>query len=189
MYPVDLRTRLAASLDPDPAPRPGPGDRLAGVLLPLLRGSEPSLVFTRRTEELSRHPGEISFPGGLEHAGDANLKGTALRETEEELGLPASLIEVLGALEPVHTTVSAILIVPFVGLLEGRPSFVPNASEIADVQEFTLAGLMAAEERVEWPIGDHVYRGYAYEMETGTIWGATAQILHGLLEILRPGSS
>jgi 8-oxo-dGTP pyrophosphatase MutT (NUDIX family) len=176
-----LRTLLAG----DPAP-PAPADtRLAGVLVPVLAGGEPSLVFTRRTEHLSRHAGEISFPGGLRHDEDDDLARTALRETQEELGIEPSSIEVLGVLSAVHTFVSGILIVPFVGLLSAPPSYRPNDAEIAEVLEFALADLDAAEAHLELPRGDHVSRGYAYEMPGATIWGATAFILHDLLETIR----
>jgi len=86
----------------------------------------------------------------------------------------------------VHTFVSAILIVPVVGILPTRPGFTPNAGEIAEVLEYPLASLSDAETRVEWPVGDHMYRGFAYEMEGGnTIWGATAHILQEFLDVCR----
>lgn len=183
MHPTDLRARLAGLLDPDPSHVPPPGDRLAAVLLPVIDGR--SLVFTRRSEAMSRHAGEISFPGGLHHDEDPDLAATALRETEEELGVSPSAVEVLGALPPVHTFVSGILIVPFVGMLEGRPAFSPNADEIAEVLEYPLEDLAAAETEVEWRREGHLYRGYAYEMGDHTIWGATARILWSLIEALR----
>jgi 8-oxo-dGTP pyrophosphatase MutT (NUDIX family) len=181
--------RLRARLEPDPAPAPPPDTRLAGVLVPLVEPGGPSAVFTRRTEHLSRHAGEISFPGGLRHGEDRDLRATALRETHEELGLDPSGVEVLGALPPVHTFVSAILIVPFVGVLTERPAFEPNEAEIAEVLEFGLADLDRAESLVEFSRGDHVYRGFAYEMPNATIWGATAFILHDLLEAIRAGET
>lgn len=184
-----LRSLLVATLEPDPVFRPDPGDRLAAVLLPIVEGPEPSVVFTRRTDTLSRHPGEISFPGGLAHAEDGSLLDTAKRETEEELGLPRDGWEILGALPPVHTFVSGILIVPFVGMLGPAPSFHPNPDEIADVLRFPLVDLTDAEREVEYDRGDDVYRGFAYEMPGTVIWGATARILHSLIEIRRRGSS
>lgn len=184
MYRSDVRSRLEGVLDRSPDAVPAPGDRLAAVLLPLVEGDR--LIFTRRTEHLSRHPGEISFPGGLEHGEDADLVATALRETEEELGLPRERVEVLGALEPVHTFVSAILIVPFVGAISGTPAFAPSQDEIAEVLSYPVDELSAAETTVEWPREGHVYRGFAYPMGDGnTIWGATAKILSEMIELLR----
>ena len=183
MYRSDVRTRLEGGLDPRPSPTAGQGDRLAAVLLPLLERDR--LVLTRRTEHLSRHPGEISFPGGLAHEEDADLAATALRETQEELGLPPEEVEVLGALVPVHTFVSSILIVPFVGLVAGDPVFAPSEAEIAQVLAYPLDELASTETTVEWPRDGQVYRGFAYPMRDGnTIWGATAGILHQLLELL-----
>lgn len=183
MYRSDVRARLEGHLDARPSPTAGPGDRLAGVLLPLVAGDR--LVLTRRTEHLSRHPGEISFPGGLAHDEDADLAATALRETQEELGLPRDEVEVLGALAPVHTFVSAILIVPFVGVVSGNPVFAPSEAEIAEVLAYPLDEISAVETTVEWPRDGHVYRGFAYPMRDGnTIWGATATILHQLVDLL-----
>jgi 8-oxo-dGTP pyrophosphatase MutT (NUDIX family) len=185
MYPDDLRERLARALDPAPSPVLAPGDRLAAVLLPIVVGPKPSVVLTRRAEHLSRHAGEIAFPGGLAHAEDASLADTALRETEEELGLAPAAVDVVGSLPPVHTSVSGILIVPFVGMLAERPAFRPDAGEIAEVLEYPLDALAAAESEIELPRGGHVYRGFAYEMNGDTIWGATGRILHELIDALR----
>ncbi len=185
MYPDDLRARLARALDPEPASEPAPGDRLAGVLLPIVGEPEPTVVLTRRTDHLPRHAGEISFPGGIRHEDDPSIRATALRETREELGVDPSAFEVLGALPPVHTTVSAILIVPFVALAEIHPAFTPDPGEIAEVLEYPLTRLIPAEREVAFPRGDHVYRGFAYDMDGNTIWGATAKILHELIEVLR----
>jgi 8-oxo-dGTP pyrophosphatase MutT (NUDIX family) len=182
MHRTELRNRLDGALDRDPRHLPSFGDRLASVLVPILDGG--SVVFTRRTEDLPRHPGEISFPGGIRHDEDATPVATALRETEEELGIAPKEVDVLGALPPVHTFVSAILIVPIVGILEREPAFRPNAGEIAEVLAYPLDALVAAETEVEWRRDGNVYRGYAYEMGAHTIWGATAKILRSLLEIL-----
>jgi 8-oxo-dGTP pyrophosphatase MutT (NUDIX family) len=187
MYPTDLRARLAGALEVYPRHEAAPGDRLASVLVPILEGR--TLLFTKRTEHLPRHPGEISFPGGIRHGSDADAAATALRETEEELGIPPAAVDLLGALPPLHTFVSAILIVPFVGMLEPRPVLRPNDGEIAEVLEYPLEELVAAETRVEWRRERGVYRGYAYEMDGHTIWGATAMILHSFLELVRDGAA
>jgi 8-oxo-dGTP pyrophosphatase MutT (NUDIX family) len=185
MQPEDLRARLSRRLHQAPTPRPDPGDRLAAVLVPIVRGPEPSLVFTVRTQRLSRHAGEISFPGGLQDEDDDDLMATALRECHEELGLAPSSVDVLGALEPVHTSVSAILVVPVVGMLDPGPAFVPNEWEISEVLEFPIARLAPAEAVVEWQLADNMYTGFAYEVDGYTIWGATARILNRFLEIVR----
>jgi 8-oxo-dGTP pyrophosphatase MutT (NUDIX family) len=183
MYRTDLRDRLEGSLDDDPRHEAAAGDRLASVLVPLVEGT--TLLFTKRTEHLPRHPGEISFPGGLQHDEDADIQATALRETEEELGIAPSTVDVLGALPSFHTFVSSILIVPFVGVLDPRPELRPNPGEIAEVLEYPVEALIDAETAVEWRRDRGVYRGYAYEMDDHTIWGATAMILHSFLDLIR----
>jgi 8-oxo-dGTP pyrophosphatase MutT (NUDIX family) len=177
---------LRSALDqPSTVDAPDADTRLAAVLLPLLDGPEPSLVFTKRAEDLSRHQGEISFPGGLQHREDGSLVETALRETEEEIGIPGSAVEVLGALEPVHTFVSGILIVPFVGLLAERPAIAPSPYEIAEVLEHTVARLAEVEREQQYEHELGTWVGFAYEVDGHTIWGATGRILHGFLELVR----
>lgn len=180
----EIRGRLRSRLERDPRPTLPSDTIAAGVLVPILADGEPSLLFTRRSENLSRHPGEISFPGGLADEGDGGLASTALRELDEELGVPAHAVEVLGALPSVHTVVSGVLIVPFVGWLEGRPELRPDPSEIAEVLEFGLRELERVEQPVELAHDGRVHRGFAYPMGDHTIWGATGQVLHALLETL-----
>jgi 8-oxo-dGTP pyrophosphatase MutT (NUDIX family) len=180
MYPTDLRERLAGALEPDPWHDPAPGERLAAVLVPIVDGG--SVLFTKRTEHLSRHSGEISFPGGVRDDDDATMAATALRETHEELGVAREDVELLGALPPVHTFVSSILVVPFVGVLRPDATLRPDPGEVAEVLRYALDELRAAEREVEWARDGAVYRGYAYEMGPHTIWGATARILRSMLE-------
>ncbi|MFM7718691.1 MAG: NUDIX hydrolase [Actinomycetota bacterium] len=182
--PDDLRARLRAALDQDPTPVL-PADTVpAGVLVPIVAAPEPTLVLTRRAEHLTRHPGEISFPGGLRDDGDAGLVATALREFEEELGVGPERVEVLGALAPVHTVVSGVLMLPFVGWLASLPTFRPDPREIAEVLAFPLAELERAEQPVELAHDGRVHRGFAYPMGEHTIWGATGRALHDLLAIV-----
>ncbi|HSL11957.1 MAG TPA: CoA pyrophosphatase [Actinomycetota bacterium] len=186
----DPRDELRALLDPDPRPTPAPGDRLAAVLALLIRGPEPAVLLTERAKELRRHPGEVSLPGGLSEPGDADLAATALRETEEEVGLPMDAVEVLGALPPVHTFVSGILVTPFVGTVSSLPTLGISDGEIVRVLTPTLATLDAIEEeRLYERDGEEVWRGWAYEVEGTTIWGATGWMLHSLLELLRKETS
>jgi 8-oxo-dGTP pyrophosphatase MutT (NUDIX family) len=188
MVPRELRDALAAALDPAPDPRPGPGDRRAAVLVPIIVSHPPSIVFTRRAADLSRHPGEISFPGGLVEAGES-LEEAALREAREEIDLDPTVPVVVGALSPVHTHVSAILVAPFVGLIDGAPSFSASPGEIDEVLAFPIGRLDEVESTMELARGERVWRGWAYDIDGAFIWGATGAMLHELLEIVRRDAS
>jgi 8-oxo-dGTP pyrophosphatase MutT (NUDIX family) len=185
MLHADELAALAAALEIDPSPSPGPHDRLAAVLALIVLDPGPSLVFTVRAAALSRHAGEISFPGGLQDPGET-LAETALREVHEEIGLDPALPRLLGALPPVHTFVSGILVVPFVGTLERPPSLTVNEGEIDDVLTFGVQRLAAAERMVTYDRPDGgIWRGFAYELDGHTVWGATGSMLHTLLETIR----
>src|SRR5437588_906635 len=187
MYaPGRLRESLRVSLAPADRPVEAlAGRRPAAVLIPLVDGPEASVVFTKRTDDLPRHPGEISFPGGMRHDDDPDLLATALRETEEELGLSRDLVEVLGSLEPLQTYTTRFTIAPFVGAIEVDPVFTPKPGEIAEVLEFPVTRLLHVEEPRTWTHEDRTLHGFVYELDGHTIWGATGRILHELLELMR----
>jgi 8-oxo-dGTP pyrophosphatase MutT (NUDIX family) len=160
----------------------------AGVLVPLVDGPHPHLVLTRRTDLVRHHKGEISFPGGVRHAEDPDLLTTALREAQEELGIPAEAVQILGFLPPVHTIVSGFVIVPFVGVLPKRVPMTPSPDEIDEVLELSVSALAAAEREVMATDGDGVSRGwFAYDVDGRVVWGATGRIVHSFLEALRRG--
>lgn len=186
LHAPSLQAVLTSALDPAPAHAPAPGDRLAAVLVPLVEAPEPSLIFTVRSAALSRHAGEVSFPGGLVDEGES-LADAARREAFEEIGLDPTLPRLVGSLPPVHTYVSAILVVPFVGLLDGAPALVPSEAEIASILTIPMARLAATEETMVLPRRDGAgtWTGWAYPVDGHTIWGATGLMLHPLLEILR----
>lgn len=185
MLHADVLDSLARALEAAPEPEPGPGDRMAAVLAPIVLEPEPALVFTVRAAALSRHAGEISFPGGLQDAGES-LEETALREAHEELGLDPSVPRVLGALPPVHTFVSGILVVPFVASIDREPVYVANEHEIEEVLTLGIERLAAVERSVAYDRpGGGVWRGYAYELDGHTVWGATGWMLHSLLDTIR----
>ncbi|MEP6759377.1 MAG: CoA pyrophosphatase [Actinomycetota bacterium] len=182
----ELALALAPHLDADPRPEPAPGDRLAAVLALMIDEDEPSLLFTERAAAMSRHAGEVSFPGGLQDPGDADLRVTALRETNEEIGIPPGAVHLLGALPPIHTFVSAILVTPFVGLVGSLPPLTVSPVEIAQVLTAPIRELAAIEEqRVLREQGGSTWRGWWYELPEATVWGVTGFIVHGLLELLR----
>jgi 8-oxo-dGTP pyrophosphatase MutT (NUDIX family) len=181
----ELRALLPLFLDRHSDATVPPGDSLASVLVPVLVSTpDPRVVFTRRTETLSRHAGEISFPGGLADQGE-DPASAALRETEEELGLAPADVELMGSLPQVHTRVTRILIVPFVGLLAKDPRFTPNAEEIADVLEFRLADLIDRGAESEFEYDGNSFQTFVYDLDGHVIWGATARILWSFIELLR----
>jgi 8-oxo-dGTP pyrophosphatase MutT (NUDIX family) len=184
---TDLRGVLREALARNP-PRPEPrsGDRLAAVLALVAEEPEPTLLFTERTSGMSRHPGEVSFPGGLQDPGDADLAATALREAAEEIGLDPTLPELLGALPSVHTYVSGILVTPFVGAVRAYPTLRVSDAEIARVIKVPMRELVDAEQvRERASEGNRVWRGWSYDVEGATIWGATGAMLHAFLQIVR----
>ena len=192
MYSADeIRTRLAGVLDPDGAFPDRPGERVAAVLVPVVTTGDPRIVFTLRTGTLSRHAGEISFPGGLADPGETPV-ATALRETDEELGLPPDEVEVLGTLGTFHTRVLGTVIVPVVGLLASEPEFRPNAAEIERVLLQPVAGLSGMGRESEFTWEGQTFPTYVFDTPGQVIWGATARILRGFLDALespaiRPG--
>jgi 8-oxo-dGTP pyrophosphatase MutT (NUDIX family) len=185
---VTMGSALREALSP-PLPEPEvAGGVPAGVLVPLFEGSRPHLVLTRRTDLVRHHKGEISFPGGVRHPEDPDLLTTALRETEEELGIPPDAFDVLGLLPSVHTIVSGYVIVPFVGLLGERPPMTPSPIEIDEILEVPVSRLAEAEQEVLATDGDGASRGwFAYDIDGQVVWGATGRIVHAFLEALRRG--
>jgi 8-oxo-dGTP pyrophosphatase MutT (NUDIX family) len=161
-----------------------PGSKDAAVLVPL-HGDPLTAVFTERREDLRRHAGEISFPGGRQDEPDEDLRMTALREAEEEIGLLAADVELVGALPPVGTFVTGYRIYPFVGRIE-RQAWTPQASEVAQVLEFTLSDLMAGHEMKRLVRKGVPIKTPTYTVDGHLVWGATARIVQSLLERLAP---
>ena len=162
--------------------------REAAVLAPLYALSgRPYLLFTRRTTQLRKHSGEISFPGGSRDPGDDTLLMTALRESYEELAFDLTRIEAVGALEPVFSAVSNFLVAPFVGWLgEGAPHVVPNPAEVAEVIYAPLHALAdpAIFHEEIWTRGGVEHTVYFFDLGPHRIWGLTGRILRSLLGLL-----
>jgi 8-oxo-dGTP pyrophosphatase MutT (NUDIX family) len=159
----------------------------AGVLLALYGWpAEPGLVFTERRADLRRHAGEISFPGGRQDDGDADLAATALREAEEEIGLDPGQVELSGALPPTSTFITGYRIHPFVGLVPhpAELGLEPNPAEVETVLTFSLDLLREGYEMRRLVRRGIPIRTPTYEVEGQLIWGATARILGDLLERL-----
>lgn len=157
----------------------------AGVLVPLyLEKDDLHVVFTRRRDDLRRHPGEISFPGGRKDPQDSDLRATALREAEEEIGLPSADVEVLGALQPVPTIATGYAVYPFVGLIEPGHEWELSAREVAEIIELSLTDLQDGYGRRRLVRRGLPIRTDTYLVDEHLIWGATARILGDLLDRL-----
>ncbi len=154
----------------------------AAVLVPLYLAGEVHLVFTKRHDELRRHAGEISFPGGRREEGESDLRATALREAHEEIGLPPDAVEVVGALQPTPTIATGYAVYPFVGVIDPGRAWTPSAGEVAEVIELALPDLMAGYDRRRLVRRGIPIRTDTYVVGDHLIWGATARILADLID-------
>ena len=164
-----------------------PGNTDAAVLIPLyLDGDELHAVFTKRREDLSRHAGEISFPGGRQDFPDEDLRVTALREAEEEIGLPRDDVELLGALPPTGTFVTGYRIHPFVGAIKAGHEWKMQPNEVEVVLELSLPDLVRGFEMRRLLRKGVPIKTPTYCVDGNLVWGATARIVQHLLERLKP---
>lgn len=178
-------TRSDFDLNPQLRPAKSRALSPAAVLLPIIDGRETSVLFTRRTEHLSRHAGQVSFPGGRAHPDDRSLIDTALRETREEIGITADFISIAGFLDT-YETGTGYAILPVVGLLREGFSLVPEVNEVAEIFEVPLAFLLdpANSERHSGDWQGRKREFYAFRHGGHFIWGATAAILINLRDRL-----
>jgi 8-oxo-dGTP pyrophosphatase MutT (NUDIX family) len=175
-----LAPEQAAALD-------APGHTDAAVLIPLYeRDGELVAVFTERRADLRRHAGEISFPGGRQDEPDEDLRATALREANEEVGLSPADVELVGALPPVGTFVTSYTVYPFVGLIEPGRTWVPQETEVAQILELSLPDLIRGYEHKRLVRRGVPIKTPTYTVDGHLIWGATARMLQQLLERLKP---
>jgi 8-oxo-dGTP pyrophosphatase MutT (NUDIX family) len=158
----------------------------AAVLIPLVDRGEACLAFAKRTETVATHKGQIGFPGGVITPADASALEAALRECEEEVGLPRAAVETLGVLDDTATVATRFVITPFVGLISEPVLWQPDGEEIEKVIEIPYAALVeSANFRVETWIRDEVAREmYFFDYQGETVWGATARILKDYLDVM-----
>ena len=164
----------------------GGGFLQAAVLVPLIRtGKGVDLLFTKRTDSVETHKGQISFPGGVVDQEDRDPVHTALREAQEEIGLNAGEVETLGLLDDLATP-TGFIITPVVGFLQQWPVLVVNEAEVAEVFSVPLeffAGERHAERELRIVHGK-AHQVWVYKRDDHVIWGATAVIIRSLLRRL-----
>ncbi len=168
------------------------GQRMASVLVPLVKrelGGKPiwHVILTQRPETMPSHPGQIAFPGGKREAGESIMQ-TALRETEEEIGVNARHIGIIGRLRSFNA-VSEYRVTPFVGLISAQAKIIPDAREVDDVFEVPLEFLMDAKNHVERIVRyngqDIALTDMPYTGPDGVyrnIWGMTAMVIFRLYQ-------
>jgi 8-oxo-dGTP pyrophosphatase MutT (NUDIX family) len=162
---------------------------LASVLVPIVMRARPTVILTERTTHLSTHSGQVAFPGGKRDETDGDEAHTALREAQEEIGLSADMVEVIGQL-PIYTTGTQFIITPVVALVRPDHQLTLNAYEVADAFEVPLEFLMnpAHHHRhaLEWAGGRREWISIPY-MDGNTerfVWGATAAMLRNFYRFL-----
>jgi len=183
---VSALRSVLLSVEPDPLVGDGLVPAGVLVLLGVPPEGEPRLLLQKRSERVAHHQGEVSFPGGAQDSGDPNLLATALRETEEEMGVSPGDVEVLGALAP-QVTRTGFLVRPFVAWVPYPYPLRPN-EEVAEVVEVPLSALwdpQGLRQEVHLWSG-RVERRYAFAYNRRVIFGATARILMDLVERASP---
>jgi len=174
-----LNSRSVIKIDPS-------GLRIAAVLVPLFKkGGRWHVLLTRRSENVEHHKGEISFPGGHMDPGDPDLAYTALRETEEEVGIPAGEVRVLGRLDDI-ATLTGFYVRPFVGVIAYPFKEDVSNQEIDEVIALPLSSFMLPEnfERMTKTWWGKEYQVFFFHVGGHTVWGATARILKQFIEVV-----
>ena len=174
-WPAGTCERLTATLRP------------AGVLIPLIDHGDAgiSVLLTQRSAELNTHAGQVSFPGGRMEAGDADIACTALRETEEEVGIAQAGISVIGYLQPMPT-ITGYAVTPVVGLIDSGYELSIDTTEVEYVFEVPLAFLLdpVNHKFVERELHGNTVSMVEYHFDGERIWGATAFIIEKFIKIL-----
>jgi 8-oxo-dGTP pyrophosphatase MutT (NUDIX family) len=184
---ADVRERLGALPAPTASELFDASSRAAAVLVPIYeQDGEARVVLTKRPESMPSHRGEIAFPGGKEDPVDASLGAAALREAEEEIGLPPEDVEVLGELDSLSTVASQFTITPFVGLLAAPPLLRPDPREVDAAFAVPISELLDPDAfwEEQWELWGEWRSMVFFVLPGETVWGATARILTRLLAFL-----
>lgn len=181
----------SAHLKMQPPGRPGRIEngkcRDAAVLIVAYQdGHDTRIVLMKRNEYNGPHSGQISLPGGIKENSDPDLSFTAIRETEEEIGVSSAKIELLGALSPLEITVSNFCVYPFVGWMEGKPEFQPDQNEVQYLICPTIKELCdpGAIKETEIKMDSYNFKVPCLAINGEIIWGATAMIISEFIELI-----
>ncbi|HET7437762.1 MAG TPA: CoA pyrophosphatase [Thermoanaerobaculia bacterium] len=186
MFDDAALARLRESLARRPAMEiHAPQHRRACVLIPLIRdGGQWVILFTRRSENLAAHSGQIAFPGGSVEEGES-LEAAAIREAHEEVGIPPEHVELIGRLDDVVTH-SGFLVAPFVGVLHERVDYIMQESEVVEIFEVPVEALLdPANPEIRYvPFRAKEYPAYFYHYAGYEIWGLTGRMLKAFLDMV-----
>lgn len=160
-------------------------DREAAVLAPIIQQDDRyEILFTKRSEHLGTHPGQMSFPGGGREPEDTDLRATALREANEEIGLDPTAAEIVGAVDDIET-VTRYIVRPYVGYIPDRP-YTPDEYEVAEIVRLGVEDLIDSA-NYESEHRDHPEYGpiriHFFHVDGYTVWGATGRMLAQVLEL------
>lgn len=181
-----VRDVFSAAGPPVRTPRRSQVARGSAVVAPMYEeDGETSLILTRRSAALRSHSGEVSFPGGRQDPGET-LEETARREAQEEIGLDPASLELVGELDHLSTISSQSFIVPYVGVVTGRPKLVTNPAEVAAILDVSLRELLnpSVYREEKWDLYGAERSIFFFELYGDTVWGATAAMLRQLLGLL-----
>jgi 8-oxo-dGTP pyrophosphatase MutT (NUDIX family) len=181
--PRPWRAQIQSRLDRDPSElRLGQALKPAAILLPIIEREQPSILLTKRSENMPTHAGQISFPGGRAHPGDESLVETALRELQEETGIGREFVSVGGFLDPYETVNSGFMILPVVGFVREGFALSVSPREVSEVFEVPLDYLCDPSNRGRMSVERQGMMREFHTIPFGehTIWGATAEIIVNL---------
>lgn len=179
MAPQPLDPEFVIPTEKTDSPHP------SGVLIPLFPDDNQQLrvILTLRTQSI-RHAGQISFPGGRQEIGESLIE-TALRETNEEVGISPADVQIAGAITPLYLHKTSNKITPFVGFLEAEPTLVPNPNEVEETIVTPLDALLNNNtlKRKEWELKITTFDVPYWDIHETPLWGATAMMMSELLEL------
>jgi len=187
---LSAQERMAARVVPMPQQIPANARASAVLILLFPHAGELHVLLMKRMEDKGAHSGQVSFPGGRQEHFDADLRATALREAQEEVGITSAEVDILGALTPLYIPVSNFNVYPFVGYAKERPLYNLSRQEVAYVLEVPLSSLLHESRKTVTDVISPAVPGVtrevkAYKLEDGTIiWGATAMMLSELEVVL-----